>query len=421
MAFKYELTKGQEGGYHMFAKFFMDPMETVMLLKGWSGTGKSTLIEYILEKVPKLNDMIRLVDPSHKPLDIVLTATTNQAAEALYTSVSMLKETSTIHSALGLILMTDYKTGKKRLAVKRGAPQIENALIIIDEASFIDRELLSLIFKQIVNCKLLFVGDPGQLTPITSTYMPAFEMDKNQIELNEPVRQKPDTPLSKLISNLRDTVFTGNWHKFGVDGHMIHHVDQVTFESMAYQAFTTPDKAGTSKILAYTNATVLHYNNLMTLQIDGETEPYEGQRMICNERCTIGSESINNGAEVFIEAVRAGQEFDVNGYFVCLRGKSGEFFMPKVLKEWKARLKKAQAEDDWTAMKIIQDQWADLRPTYSCTVNKSQGSTFNTGFIDLNDLCSKVRTGDQLARLLYVGVSRFRDRVIFTGDMQVKG
>lgn len=421
MEFKYELTEGQLSGYSTFAKFFMDPMENVMLLKGWSGTGKSTLIQYILQKVPKLNDMIRLVDQSHKPLDIALTATTNQAAEALYTSIDMLMGVSTIHTALGLILMTDYKTGKKRLVVKRGAEPLENVLIVIDEASFIDQELLGLIFKQTRNCKIVFVGDPGQLTTITSTYMPAFKLDKNQIELTQPVRQKPDTPLSLLISNLRDTVFTGNWHKFGVDGDMIHHVDQVTFEHMAYQAFTTPEKAGTSKILAYTNATVLHYNNLMTHQIDGETEPYVGQRMICNERCSTGGESINNGAEFFIEAVRVGQEFDVDGYFVCLRGKTGEFFMPRNLKEWKARLKKAQAEDDWTVMKIIQDQWADLRPTYSCTVNKSQGSTFNTGFIDLNDLCAKIRTGEQLARSLYVGVSRFRDRVIFTGDMQVKG
>lgn len=421
MSFKYELTKGQDEGYHMFAKFFMDPMENVMLLKGWSGTGKSTLIQYILEKVPKLNDMIRLVDQSHKPMDILLTATTNQAAEALYTSIDMMMNTGTIHSALSLILMTDYKTGKKRLTVKRGAAPVENTLIVIDEASFIDQDLLGLIFQQTRNCKIIFVGDPGQLTPITSTYMPAFKLDKNQIELTQPVRQKPDTPLSLLISNLRDTVFTGTWHKFGVDGDMIHHVDQATFEAMSYQAFTTPDKAGTSKILAYTNNTVDHYNKLMTHQIDGESEPYSGQRMVCNERCDIGSDSINNGQEVFLETVRAGTEFDVEGYFVTIRNKQGEFFMPKSLKAWKTRLKKAQAEDDWAAMKIIQDQWADLRPTYACTVNKSQGSTFNTGFIDLNDICAKVRTGDQLARLLYVGVSRFRDRVIFTGDMQVKG
>lgn len=420
MEFKYELTEGQKSGYTLFAKFFMDPMENVMLLKGWSGTGKSTLIQYILEKVPKLNDMIRLVDQSHRPMDILLTATTNQAAEALYTSIDMTMGTSTIHSALSLILMTDYKTGKKRLVVKRGAQPVENTLIVIDEASFIDQELLGLIFQQTRNCKIIFVGDPGQITPITSTYMPAFKLDKNQIELTQPVRQKPDTPLSLLISNLRDTVFTGTWHKFGVDGQMIHHVDQVTFEAMAYQAFTTPDKAGTTKILAYTNNTVLHYNNLMTHQIDGESEPYPGQRMVCNEFCNIGSDSINNGQEVFLETIREDVEFGVRGYYVTIRGKSGEFFMPKVLKEWKARTKLAREKDEWQVMKITTDQWADLRPTYACTVNKSQGSTFDTGFIDLNDLCSKIRTGDQLARALYVGVSRFRHRVIFTGDMHVK-
>lgn len=420
MDFKHPLTEGQLKGYEMFAQFFMDPMENVMCLKGWSGTGKSTLVQYILLMIPKLNDMIRLLDPDYKPMDIALTATTNPAAEALFTSIDMLMETSTVHSKLGLILQPDYKGNKKNLVIKRGAPQLENTVLFIDEASYVDQHLLSLIFKQTVNCKLVFIGDHGQMTPITSTYMPAFEMDKNQIELNEPVRQAPGTPLSKLIMNLRDTVFTGNWHKFEMDEQMLRRVDQTTFEHMAYQAFTTPDKAGTSKILTYSNNGVDHYNKLMTQQVEGEAEPYPGKRMICNEFANIGSSSIKNGEEVFIEHIEPKEEFDVEGYELVLRNKAGAYFMPKSLKEWKARAARARANDEWGVMKVTQDAWVDLRPTYACTINKAQGSTFDTGFIDLNDICNKIRTGNQLARALYVAVSRFRLRVIFTGDIHIK-
>lgn len=421
MDFKHPLTEGQLKGYDLFARFFMDPMENVMCLKGWSGTGKSTLVQYILLMIPKLNDMIRLLDPDYKPMDIALTATTNPAAEALFTSIDMMMETSTIHSKLSLMLMSDYKSNKKTLVVKRGAPKLENTVLFIDEASYIDQHLLTLIFQQTENCKLVFIGDHGQMTPITSTYMPAFEMDKNQIELTEPVRQLPGTPLSKLIMDLRDTVFTGNWHKFELDHVMLRRVDQLSFEHMAYQAFTNPEQAGTTKILTYSNNGVDHYNKLMTQQVDGESEPYPGQRMIANEFANVGSSSIKNGEEVFIEHIESKVEHDVEGYELQLRNKAGTYFMPKSLKAWKERGARARANDEWDVMKITQDQWVDLRPTYACTINKSQGSTFNTGFLDLNDICNKVRTGNQLARALYVGVSRFRDRVIFTGDIHIKG
>lgn len=420
MDFKHPLTAGQLKGYEMFAQFFMDPMENVMCLKGWSGTGKSTLVQYILMMIPKLNDMIKLLDPEFKPMDICLTATTNPAAEALYTSIDMMMETSTIHSKLGIIPLKDYKTGKSTLVIKRGATKLENTVLFVDEASYIDQNLLSLIFQQCENCKIVFIGDHGQLTPITSNYMPAFEMNKNEIELTEPVRQLPGTPLSKLIMNLRDTVFTGNWHKFEMDDVMLRRVDQVTFEAMAHQAFTNPEKAGTSKILTYSNNGVGHYNNLMMNMVDGESELYEGQRMVANEFANLGASSIKNGEEVLIEHISKGSDWDVEGYYLNLRGKAGTYFMPKSLSDKRSRLTKARAADDFTAMKIIQDEWVDLRPTFACTVNKAQGSTFNTGFIDLNDICSKARTGNQLARLLYVGTSRFRDRVIFTGDMQIK-
>jgi ATP-dependent exoDNAse (exonuclease V) alpha subunit len=71
-------------------------------------------------------------------------------------------------------------------------------------------------------------------------------------------------------------------------------------------------------------------------------------------------------------------------------------------------------------MKIILDTWIDLRPSFAQTVNKSQGSTYDIVMIDLNDICSKCRTLEQLARILYVALSRGRSRIIMTGDLRRK-
>lgn len=53
---------------------------------------------------------------------------------------------------------------------------------------------------------------------------------------------------------------------------------------------------------------------------------------------------------------------------------------------------------------------------YASTVNKSQGSTYDTVYIDLNDI-GKCRDKDQVRRMLYVAVSRARHKVVFTGDI----
>jgi ATP-dependent exoDNAse (exonuclease V) alpha subunit len=57
-----------------------------------------------------------------------------------------------------------------------------------------------------------------------------------------------------------------------------------------------------------------------------------------------------------------------------------------------------------------------LRAAYAQTINKSQGSTYDRVFIDLDDL-ARCSSGDQLARMLYVGFSRARHQVFLTGDL----
>jgi ATP-dependent exoDNAse (exonuclease V) alpha subunit len=64
----------------------------------------------------------------------------------------------------------------------------------------------------------------------------------------------------------------------------------------------------------------------------------------------------------------------------------------------------------------IDQSWIDLRAAYAQTINKSQGSTYDKVFIDLDNV-SRCHVGDQIARMMYVGVSRARSQVIFTGDL----
>ena len=90
--------------------------------------------------------------------------------------------------------------------------------------------------------------------------------------------------------------------------------------------------------------------------------------------------------------------------------------MPNHLADKNKRLKEAKANNEISVIAQIETEWIDLRAAYACTINKAQGSTFDRVFIDLDDI-RRCNSGDQIARMLYVGVSRARHQVFLTGDL----
>lgn len=411
-------TKGQLDGWELFAKFYLAPLETVMVIKGYSGTGKSTLVDLLIKRVPKLDEMRKLVDPQWNGYKIYVTATTNQAGLSLYQATGGAHETGTIHSALSLrVVQEDYKKRGQTRLVAYGKEKVRNALIFIDEASYIDQELLQFIFSQTENCKIVFIGDPDQLTPVGSTYMPAFKLTNNEVKLTQPTRFD-DGPISEMVANLRDTVQTQTWHKLQIVPGVIDHVDPATFEAMALDAFKNEGKWGVSKVLSFFNDTVIGYNNKISKHLLGTTELQVGQRVSNTGAAVQGSSRVFNNEEVLITAIEPATRYGVEGKDIWLKSKGGNaWFMPNSRAEGHAAHRRMAAVDDYEAMKEMVDEWVDLRPDYAKTVNKSQGSTYDTVFVDLGDIYRGARTADQLARYLYVANSRCRSRIVMTGDL----
>lgn len=416
MTTPFKWTPGQDKGLDTFNSFYLDPNQTVMVLKGYSGTGKTSLVKRFLEELDQLNAMAKLCAPDYVPLQVVLSATTNQAAEAFALAVGPAYEVRTVYSVCQLRIVEDYKTREKRLVAHGDG--VENALLVIDEASFLDQEALRKVLEQTRNCKIVFIGDPAQITPVESDDMPAFEMDACVVELTELVRFDGGV-LQTLMGKLRAAVTEGNWSKFPLTPGVIDRLSQEDFNAEAYRLFTQEtDKQ--VKILAYTNACVTSYNNHLSKRVLGSVEPQVGQRMLVNEAVQNAGSKCSTNEEVTIEEVILQREYGTDGYLMKFRNKGSHYFMPKHRGAKDKAHAEAVREDDYSAMKIILTTWVDLRPSFAQTINKSQGSTYDIVMIDLNDICSKCRTLDQLARLLYVGLSRARSRIILTGDLRRK-
>ena len=407
------LTKDQQNALEYFHNFLMDPIETVFVLRGYSGCGKSTLVRTLIDRLPGFNKTSRLINPDHKEYEVALTATTNKAAENLGNITG--QGAVTIHSFLGLRVQTDYRTNTTTL-IPRNSDQKAGYLLFIDEASYVDKQLLSLIFKKTLNCKIVFIGDPAQLTPVKATSTPVFDANFTGAALTTVVRQAEGNPIVDLSTKFRNTVNTGEFFSFTPDGHHVQYLQRDAFNEAIKTEFTRPDwRYQDSKILAWTNKCVIGYNNFVRNHVKGNPEFQVDDYAICNSFVTVGRSSIKTDQLVHINGIEADSErYGVSGNMVCVDGIW--VFHPKNLQEWNAGIKQMRAKDMFGAVSEMESQWIDLRAAYACTINKAQGSTFDRVFVDLDDI-RRCNSGDQIARMLYVGVSRARTQVFLTGDL----
>lgn len=409
------LSEDQAKAKSAFVDFLLNPHERVFVLKGYSGTGKSTLTGHLIETVPNIFKTARLLDPSFKEYEIDLTATTNKAAENLAFISGM--SVSTIHSYLGLMIRKDFKTEETFLSRKKNSPDLYRKLLFIDEASFIDKELLKFIFQIMKDSKIVFMGDPAQLTPVKSGSTPVFDAKWPGAELTQVMRQAEGNPIMDLSTKFRHTVNTGEFFSFSPDGHHIRHMSREEFNNLVAEEFGRPDwKFRDSKLLGWTNKCVINYNHAIREHVGGTPEFQVGDYAICNSFVSTHGKSLKTDQMVCISHIsKPVIECDVLGRYYTLDG-SITLFMPNTLEDRNARIKRAKAEEDVRLLEAIDRSWVDLRAAYACTINKSQGSTFDKVFIDLDDI-SRCNSGDMIARMLYVGVSRARYHVVFTGDL----
>lgn len=408
------LTQDQQNALEKIKDFLIDPVATCFVLKGYSGCGKSTLVRTFLDQLPDLNRTLKLIDPDYKPLEVKLTATTNKAVENLYDMAGGY-EVSTIYSLLGLRVETDYKTGETRL-VPRNQHLVEDCLIFIDEASWLDHHTLPLVFSRTHNCKIVFVGDPAQLLGVKAKTAPVFEAGFPQAELTQVVRQAEGNPIVELGAQFRHTVLTGEWPKFVPDGKIIRHVDRGTFLREAEAEFSRSDwKHRDSKILAWTNKCVIGYNQYMRNHVKGNPHFQKGDYAICNSFTANGKTVIKTDQTVLIEDItNQTAVHDVAGKWFTILGQ--QFFMPNSLQEKADRLNKAKKNNEYQVVRQIESEWIDLRAAFSSTVDKSQGSTYRKAFIDLDDL-ARCNDDNRLARMLYVGATRASHELLLTGDL----
>jgi len=160
----------------------------VLLITGGPGTGKTTILNGILELLGQMQ------------LKCLLAAPTGRAAKRL-TEVTG-EEASTIHRLLEAGI--DTATGQMVLARDEDNPLKADA-IIIDEMSMVDVQLLHSLLRAVPERKrLILVGDPDQLPPVGPGF-PFSDMLRSQT--------LPTVRLTEIFRQAQQSLIVMNAHR----------------------------------------------------------------------------------------------------------------------------------------------------------------------------------------------------------------
>lgn len=207
--FPFSPTQKQDIFFQKIAEFITSPNnDGIFVLKGYAGTGKTTVISTIVNTLPEIQRKSVLLAPTGRAAKVI----------ANYSQ----KPAFTIHKK---IYFPKKSGGGVSFTLQQN--KHKNTIFIVDEASMISDtatdsklyangslldDLISYIYSG-TNCKMILLGDTAQLPPVNLDISPALNTDTlgmhydkkvDHIELDEVMRQEENSGILFNATELRE-------------------------------------------------------------------------------------------------------------------------------------------------------------------------------------------------------------------------
>ncbi len=193
---------------------FDDNTDGLFLLKGYAGTGKTTVISTIVNNLWKAGKKAVLLAPTGRAAKVISGYSKRQAF-TIHKKIYFPKKQS--NGGVSFVMQPNKHTNTVFIIDEASmiSDQTQNAKLF-ENGSLLD-DLISYVYAG-KNCKIVFVGDTAQLPPVKLTISPALEADTlsfhynkdvTEIELDEVVRQQEDSGILANATELRLLIDNG--------------------------------------------------------------------------------------------------------------------------------------------------------------------------------------------------------------------
>jgi len=241
-----ELNRKQEEGLKIAVQRYRDH-EKYTVISGYAGTGKSTLVRFIIEALNLDED------------DVVYATYTGKAAQVLAKKGN--KNVTTLHK-----LLYESFPRPNGTFFRRPRPEIEYHVVVVDEVSMAPKTLMDLLFKH--HAYVICLGDPFQLPPIDKDEDNHL-LDNPHIFLDEIMRQEAESEIIRLTMAIRNYESIPN-----MSGNEVQILNK--------EELTTGMMQWADQILVGTNNTRKSINTQMRKLCGmNDIKPMEGDKVIC--------------------------------------------------------------------------------------------------------------------------------------------
>jgi ATP-dependent exoDNAse (exonuclease V) alpha subunit len=427
--------------------------DQIFVLKGYAGTGKTTIISTIVNNLADANKKYVLLAPTGRAAKVIA-GYSNKPAFTIHKRIYFPKKGS--GGMVGFTLQQNKFT---------------NTIFIVDEASMISDtvqeskmyengslldDLMSYVYSG-NNCKMILIGDTAQLPPVNSELSPALDIDSlaqhfykdvQHIELDEVMRQEENSGILYNATELREILKSAFFDSFQfkvkgfkdvirlVDGYDIQ--DAIT---QAYSSYSIEDTA----FIVRSNKRANQYNQQIRSRIlSRESELSAGDYMMVvknnyfwldekSEAGFIANGDIIEILEIFRIEELYGFKFakvkvrmvdypDAKPLETILLLDTIESESPSLTYEESNRLyqevmKDYEGEPQYRKFLKVKNNphfnALQVKFSYAITCHKSQGGQWNTVFIEQPYLPEGI-TKDYI-RWLYTAVTRAKDKLYLIG------
>lgn len=288
------------------------PDTPLAIIKGYAGTGKSTMIAAIDKMAKSEGYKVKYLAP------------TNSAALNLYDRIGL--PCSTIHNAIYTPVQKDDRIEFQAKVAQKG----ENVLWVIDEASMIPNksrvsgnfvtpttvlnDLIVHAQKHSENCKMIFVGDSLQLPPVGESQSDGLSADVLtslwpgnpkviSSHLTQIMRQKEESPIQEMTRECIELIGQNSSYSARDSGRacgLPHEWDTSrAITSIAIGATDCP--AIQAVAIAFSNRETQFLNNAVRQVMDRPSDQLvAGDHLVAHQACFVEGQLIPKGTRMII-------------------------------------------------------------------------------------------------------------------------